>query len=761
VKNKYRPGLIAKSGSALLLGFGLFLVLMAGLVLGQGPGEKQRPQEGVQTLWLILDTTMPLEEIMPALLADLDQLRTTGQLIDVEETPRVSAPGAALGLRVIARADEQVILRLGALPGVLAVSNTLPPPPPTLAGRAVQSTGSITGQVTGPGDTPLALIKVEIYDAVTYLQIGDDLTDSTGHYEVNTVTAHYDQVKIRVNPRSLDVFHNDNYVTKWYTDADYFLAAIPVNLPESDVVTNVNLSLEHGGVISGAVSFSTGSTGDLLAAGIAVEVYASDGSERIDTATESNGQFLIRGVRPGTYALRFSDPLEDRLLGSESWYHGQDSLQTANLFTVTEEMTRAINVTLTAAGFISGTVTDGDTGDPIPLASVSVRDLDNNVVNSASTDAAGVYKVGGLASGGYRVRFSKYGYLTEYYNNQPDFDNAAVVNVTAGTTTSNINAALDRSPSQSGGTVAGTITKDASQPISPTTVYVELVDPDGNFVTFDFTDPDGKYLMADVSPGIYKVLFDGEGLIDEWYNNQTSEGTADTVTVVAGMTTTVSADMISNSGCIAGTIQAGDGSPLEGSRVVRIQEADSVGVPWTFDKDTDVEGKYSACDAGSFLQGDYVVRIEEHPYIPEWYNNIYYADGDEADATPVTVTADVTTTVDATLNLGGCISGRVIDLAFGLRQPFAAIYVRDLAGERVNHYPADNTALTRFGNKADENGEFVACGLPDGTFTIQAQLNDLESELITTTVIAGQETPEVILVLPTARDIYLPVIIKD
>ncbi len=615
--------------------------------------------------------------------------------------------------------------------------------------------------MTGPGDTPLALIKVEIYDAVTYLQIGDDLTDSHGHYEVDTVTAHYDQVKIRVNPRSLDVFHNDNYVTKWYTDADYFLAATPVNLPDGGVVTNANISLEHGGAISGTVSLSTGSTGDLLVAGVTVEAYAGDGSKRVETVSETDGQFLIRGVRPGAYALRFSDPFEDRILGTASWYQGQASLPVANLITVTDGMTREINATLTAAGFITGLVTDEDTGDPLPFVSVSVRDLDNNFVNSASTDATGVYKVGGLAGGGYKVRFSNFGYVTEYYSNQPDFDNAAVVNVTAGATTSNINATLTPDPSPGGGTVAGTITRDEGQPISPTTVYVELVDLEGNYVTFDFTDSDGNYRMADVSPGTYKVLFDGEGLVDEWHDNQTSEAAADTITVVAGMTTTVSADMISNSGCITGTIQAGDGSPIGGPRVVRIQEADLVGVPWTFDKDTDVEGRHSACDAGSFLQGNYVVRIEEHPYIPEWYDNIYYADGDEADATPVTVTAGVTTTVDATLNLGGCISGRVIDLAFGLRQPFATIYVRDLTGEQINHYPVDSTALTRFGNKADESGEFVACGLPDGTFTVEAKLNDLVSELVTTTVTAGQETPEVILILPTGRDIYLPVIIKE
>ena len=80
----------------------------------------------------------------------------------------------------------------------------------------------------------------------------------------------------------------------------------------------------------------------------------------------------------------------------------------------------------------------------------------------AATDANGLY-VAGLATGSYDVSFdssgfcqngSANGYVTQWWNNEPDQSSADAVGVTAGATTPSINAAMAQ-----GGSIAGHITK--------------------------------------------------------------------------------------------------------------------------------------------------------------------------------------------------------------------------------------------------------------------------------------------------------------
>ncbi|GAG43963.1 unnamed protein product, partial [marine sediment metagenome] len=63
-----------------------------------------------------------------------------------------------------------------------------------------------------------------------------------------------------------------------------------------------------------------------------------------------------------------------------------------------------------------------------------------------STDASGAYTMGGLPIGDYKVQFNDCGdpamYVGEWYNDQPDFESADLVPVTAGVNTSGIDAAL-------------------------------------------------------------------------------------------------------------------------------------------------------------------------------------------------------------------------------------------------------------------------------------------------------------------------------
>ena len=72
-------------------------------------------------------------------------------------------------------------------------------------------------------------------------------------------------------------------------------------------------------------------------------------------------------------------------------------------------------------GSISGTVTGSEAGNP-PLASIVVRAYDYStgaLISSVTTNAQGIYAIGSLAAGDYKVKFEGNNYhLAEYYDDK-------------------------------------------------------------------------------------------------------------------------------------------------------------------------------------------------------------------------------------------------------------------------------------------------------------------------------------------------------
>ena len=635
----------------------------------------------------------------------------------------------------------------------------------------VQATVQVRGRVTGPGAIPLAAIKVTVYDAVAYQRLGEGLTASDGSYNIDITPTPYKLIKVRVNHGFANGPDNDDYVTKWYPNADYFSGATAITLPDGGPVTNMDVSLEQGGAIGGQITFSgIGTAPD----GVGVNIYAADGSYRSGTVTDTGGQFLVKGLRPGQYALQFGSSAEQRIIGQKVWYQGQSALSEANLVTVTNEQTTDVSVTLDTAGYIAGTVTDENTGNPLPAVSVRVYDQNDQAVGFGATDPSGQYTVGALATGSYKVQFSKSDYRSEYYDNQSTLAGATLVSVTAKQTTANVDAALifDPPTPDPRGTVAGTITKDGGQPLSPpdsVEIRLDNVSGTGDHSYFTYSSP---FTNTFVRPGTYKVFFDGGTLRDEWYQDQLSEATADTIVVTEGTTITLTADLASNRGCIAGTLRSDTGLPIEGVSIVGIREADS---PYSgYVLATDSNGQFNSCDSGHLVEGDYVISFIVSPYVPEWYNDIYYGGGDPSQANVATVAANETATVDATLDLGGCISGKVIDEGTNLRHLFTSITVKDVTGSPVFFYRMDDRDLASIyitggvtaqgggpTHHTDVNGEFVVCGLPTGSFILQGSEAGQQTYPEPVDVTVGEETSSIVLIFPGMLETYLPLIFKN
>ena len=134
----------------------------------------------------------------------------------------------------------------------------------------------------------------------------------------------------------------------------------------------------------------------------------------------------------------------------------------------------------------------------------------------------------GLPTGSYKVQFSgnNTNYISQWYDNKTSQSLADPVAVTAGVTTSNINATMIL-----GDAIYGMVSDSTGGGITGVNVgaYDAVNDSLIGSVLSQF---DGSYTIYGLPDGSYKVKFSINGYRSQWYNNKTSQALADIVPVV-------------------------------------------------------------------------------------------------------------------------------------------------------------------------------------------------------------------------------------
>ena len=177
-----------------------------------------------------------------------------------------------------------------------------------------------------------------------------------------------------------------------FADTGFVTATITGVIVTSGVVTPESVALtEDGGIIGAVTDAQTG----LPLAGVTV---TCDSGCPVVAPTDGGGNYAFTNVPPGTYALTFSD--------------GRYVTQTASAVIVVAGTTTVINtVALTEDGGISGTVTDEQTTQPIPGATVTCAACP---VTTATTDNSGDYAFMNVPNGtAYSITVSAAGYVTQ------------------------------------------------------------------------------------------------------------------------------------------------------------------------------------------------------------------------------------------------------------------------------------------------------------------------------------------------------------
>jgi 5-hydroxyisourate hydrolase-like protein (transthyretin family) len=264
--------------------------------------------------------------------------------------------------------------------------------------------------------------------------------------------------------------------------------------------------------------------------------------------------------------------------------------------------------------------------------------------------------------------------------------------LTAGSTTSNVDAALAQGGQISGTVIDGTTGRPAQG------VSVGAIDNSGNGPVFATTDAAGHYTLSGLSPTTsYRVAFypaGGSQLAGEYYPGGASLETATRVPVTAGQTTPNINETLSQGASISGRVtDAATGYPI-GNVGVTLFDAAGRQV-YTFNGgSTEADGTYHLTN---LAPGAYRVKFASEGALAFQYY-----------ASTLTLSAgqDVTN-IDAALTPGGTLEGVVTDAATGEGLAEVSVGVFDAKGNYVS-----------FGT-TDPSGRYEIAGLAPGAYYVQ------------------------------------------
>ena len=490
--------------------------------------------------------------------------------------------------------------------------------------------------------------------------------------------------------------------------------------------------------ISGVVTAAD--TGAVLP-NVQVDLTLPGGTEVTYTSTDDTGAYAFTGLQAADYRVQFSADYNTGHLGTSAPVTVNDGQ------TVT-----GVDAALALGGSVTGTVSLS-TGPLTQSATVALVGQ-GAVVNGPGglfgigTAADGTFSFTGLTPGNYTLYFSgPYGtnYAPQYWSGASSLATASYFTVTAGQTTTGIDAVL-----QPGASVSGSVTASATAaPLGFTAV--QAIDVHGSVVGNASTAADGTYTLAGLAPGSLTLKFYPPiqaNLLAQWWSGASSQGGAQYFDVPAGGTLTGYDAQLAPGATISGTMKDATGNPIYYATAFA-NKAGGVDSAVGF---TDSSGNYSI---PGLTAGDYTVSFDASGagnYAASWWNGA---------TTPSTATVihvddqQQVTGIDPVLGAGATISGTISGLdANGTAFPAANSTITAVR-------PDGSQASQVYGNL---DGTYTVGNLPAGTYFLevdpQGDTTDFSSQwylngtsLATATpitVTAGQTLSGTDITLPAA-----------
>lgn len=535
--------------------------------------------------------------------------------------------------------------------------------------------GQVQGIVTAADDgQPLANVGV-LVDSIH----GDGYTSAWTDAQGKFITKGLPAGKYRVGYTP----HDQQHAREWFDDKHKYNAADPVTI-QSGQTTTANAALENASRIVGTVTDPDGAP----ASGW---VYVTSEGDDEWARIAADGSYEVVGLSPGQYTVQFSPDETGELV--REWWNNQRDRDLADPIPLGLEETFTADATLERGAVITGTVLD-EQNQPVEGVTVRASGADSA---TTLTDANGQYRLAGLEPGDYRVRFKPLGDLAgQWFDSADEKVNATVLNLAVGQSRSGVDATLRKAR-----TIGGTVTDPDGNPVAD--VRVEVLTR-GSLQTRDVTrtDAQGAFVTHDLPVGSYVVYLRPTSpttLASQWYDKSQTSAGATPVDIVAGQSTTITAELEPGAQ-ISGQVTGPGGQPLAGIFVSAGRNGEDYR-----SAHTGPDGRYNIT---GLTAGDYQVEFlaEGQDYLGEWYDNQESAET----ANKVTLTpGEQVTGIDAELARAASISGKVLT---GLGNP--------VTYSTVSLYRGDESVTYAW---VDGSGEYRFRGLRPGQYTMQAYGN--------------------------------------
>jgi len=352
-----------------------------------------------------------------------------------------------------------------------------------VANQSPSGTAVIRGRVThASNDVPIgdANVWAEPYGG----EPGGDgaMSDASGYY---TITVEAGTYRVGAN--------KEWYAVEFYEDTLSWDDATQVVVGSGGTVSDINFSLDPAGIITGTVK-NADSTAAITTAQIGVNAADDSwgtGTDQID----STGVYTIFNVLQGQYTVEAWAPGYVR-----EYYEERADWESADEVTVVAgQVAGAIDFTLSQAGIIIGQVCDAQ-GNPIDGADVHAEPYGEGAGGDHTQSGASGHYTLTVAAGTYRINAGKTLYVTEFYSDTLNREEAAGVAANEGVTTSGVNFFLDPA-----GLISGTVRDPDGGLVQQAHVFVH--DFQHQFHEGTESDEQGGFIIS-VPPGTYKLEVD-------------------------------------------------------------------------------------------------------------------------------------------------------------------------------------------------------------------------------------------------------------